>query len=50
MEIHHVGVELFHADGRRAMTKLIITFGNFAKAPKLCNIYTCNRYSVEGQI
>jgi hypothetical protein len=42
MKISPVGAELFHADGRmdeRAgrqtdMTKLIVAFRNFAKAPK----------------
>jgi hypothetical protein len=29
-----VGAELFHADGRTDMTKLIVAFRNFAKAPK----------------
>jgi len=38
MEIRPVGAELFHAgrrtDGRTDMTKLIVSFHNFAKAPK----------------
>jgi hypothetical protein len=29
-----VGVELFHADGRTDMTKLIVAFCNFPKAPE----------------
>ena len=29
-----VGAELFHADGRTDMTKLIVAFRNFANAPK----------------
>ena len=29
-----VGAELFHADGRTDMTKLIVAFRSFAKAPK----------------
>jgi len=29
-----VGVELFHADRRTGMTKLIVAFRNFAKASK----------------
>jgi len=33
MKIHPVGVE-FHSDGRTDMTKLIVVFRNFAKAPK----------------
>jgi hypothetical protein len=36
MKIPPVGVELFHADGRTDMTKLIVTFRNFANAPKNC--------------
>ena len=37
-----VGAELFHADGRTDMTKLIVAFRNFANAPKtrLWNIRT----------
>ena len=34
MKIRLVGAELFHADGRTDMTKLIVAFRNFAKAPK----------------
>jgi hypothetical protein len=34
MKIRPVGAELFHADGRTDMTKLIVTFLNFANTPK----------------
>ena len=34
MKIRPVGGTLFHADGRTDMTKLIVAFRNFAKAPK----------------
>jgi hypothetical protein len=34
MKIHPVEAELFHADGRRDMTKLTVAFRNFANAPK----------------
>ena len=34
MKIRPVGAELFHADGRTDMTKLIVDFRNFANAPK----------------
>jgi hypothetical protein len=34
MKIPPVGAELFDADGRTDMTKLIVAFRNFAKAPK----------------
>ena len=30
-----VGAELFHADGRTDMTKLIVALRNFAKTPKI---------------
>ena len=30
MKIRQVGTELFHADGRTDMTKLIVAFRNFA--------------------
>jgi hypothetical protein len=32
-----VGAELFHADGRTDMMKLIVAFRSFANAPKLHN-------------
>ena len=34
MTIRPVGAELFHADGRTHVTKLIVAFRNFANAPK----------------
>jgi hypothetical protein len=33
MKIREVGAELFHADGRTDMTKLIVYFCRFANAP-----------------
>ena len=33
MKIRTVGAELFQADGRTDMTKLIVAFRNFANAP-----------------
>jgi hypothetical protein len=33
IKIRLVGAELFHADGRADMTKLIVTFRNSANAP-----------------
>jgi len=34
MKIRSVAAELFHADRRTGMTKLIVDFRNFASAPK----------------
>ena len=34
MEIRAMGAELFNVDRRKDITKLIIVFRNFAKAPK----------------
>jgi len=34
MTIRPVGAELFHVDGRTDLTKLIVAFRNFSKAPK----------------
>jgi hypothetical protein len=34
MKIRPVGAELFHADGRTDMTKLIVIFRSFSNAPK----------------
>ena len=34
MKIRPVGAELFHADVRTEMTKLIVNYRNFANAPK----------------
>ena len=39
MKIRPMGAELFHADGRTDMKKLIVVFHNFANAAKeLCDI------------
>jgi hypothetical protein len=35
MDFRPVGAELFHADGRTDITKLIVAFRNFAKEPKM---------------
>ena len=34
MKINPLGAELFHADRRTNMVKLIVVFRNFANAPK----------------
>jgi hypothetical protein len=34
MEIRAVGAEMFHAEWRTDMTKPIVSFRNFANAPK----------------
>jgi hypothetical protein len=34
LQIHPVGAELLHADGRTNMAKLILAFRNFGSAPK----------------
>jgi hypothetical protein len=34
MKIRLVGAEFFHVDGQRDLTKLIVTFRNFANTPK----------------
>ena len=34
MKTRQVGAELFHADGRTDITKLIVAFRNFANAPE----------------
>ena len=34
MKIRPLGVELFHADRRRDMTKVMVAFRNFVNAPK----------------
>jgi len=49
MKIPLVGAELFCGDGRTDMTKLIVTFRNFANVPK--NVYAlcvcvCDCYCV----
>jgi len=41
MKVRSVAVELFHADGRTDMTKLISAFRNFANAPKNGDGYRC---------
>jgi hypothetical protein len=43
-----MGAELFHADGRTDMTKLITAFCNFANAPKsTCHVKKWLKTSVE---
>jgi len=37
MKFLSLGVELFHADGRTDMAKIILAFCNFANAPKLAS-------------
>jgi len=34
MKIHPMGAELFHADGRTEMAKLMVTTRKFGNAPK----------------
>jgi hypothetical protein len=34
-----VGAELYHADGLADMTKLLVNFRNFAKAPKKAGLF-----------
>ena len=34
MKIRPVGAELFHADGQTDVAKVIVTFRNFANAPR----------------
>jgi hypothetical protein len=41
MKIRPVGAELFHADGRTDMTKLIVPFRNFVNAPKKRVLQNC---------
>ena len=38
MKIRPVGAELFHANGRTHITKIIIAFRNFANAPNVSPI------------
>ena len=57
MKIRTVGAQLFHADGRTDtatdMTKLIVAFRNFARAPKKqkkknnsrANVFALNYFS-----
>jgi len=55
MEIHLVGTELFQVYGERDrqtdsqtdMTELVVTFGNFAKAPKnVSAVVSSNAYMI----
>jgi len=43
IKIHPAGAELFHVDGRTDgrtdMTKLIVAFRNFAKAPEIVDYH-----------
>jgi len=44
MEIRPVEAELFDADRRTDMTKLIVIFRNSANAPKNTNLSPCPRH------
>ena len=44
MKIRPVGAELFHADRRTNMTKLIVAFRNFTNAPRNKKTYICRPY------
>jgi len=39
IKVHPVGSELFNADGRADMTKLIVAFRDFASAPNKLNLF-----------
>ena len=41
MKFHPVEAELFHANRRTDMTKIMFAFRNVAKAPKNTNIFFC---------
>ena len=49
MKIRPVGAELFHADRRTDMAKLIVAFQNFSKVPKKKKIQIIKRWSREFQ-
>jgi len=34
MKLYPMGAELFHADGRMNMTKILVAFRNFVSTPK----------------
>jgi hypothetical protein len=40
MKILLMGAESFHTDGQTDMTKLLVTFRNFANAPKIEDFHT----------
>jgi len=48
MKIRPVGAELFHADGRTDMTKLIVACGNFENASKHLTKFRRLRVSIFG--
>ena len=51
MKIRPLEAELFHADGRTDVTKLIVAFYSFAKAPiKLETVYLNNFRTREHEI
>jgi hypothetical protein len=50
MKIRTVGAELLHADGQTDMTNLIVTFHNFANAPKNAYRLQSSRIQTENVI
>jgi hypothetical protein len=49
MKIRPVRAEMFHADSRTDMTKLILAFRNFVKAPKNYKRFKSKQNNVEGR-
>jgi hypothetical protein len=45
MKILPVGAKLFHVDGQTDMTKIIVTFRNFANVPSKHKIKSWNQYT-----
>ena len=54
MKIRLMGAEFFHADvwadRRTIMTKVMVDFPNFAKAPNILNSWALDRYSVHAVV
>ena len=42
MKIRPAGAQVYHADGQTDMTKLIVAFRNFAKAPEKVYLGKCH--------
>jgi len=44
MKIHPLEAYLFHGDGQIDMTKLIVTFCNFANVPKSVDLHPYSKW------
>ena len=45
IKICPMGAEIFHSDGKTAMTNLIVVFRNFTNAPENCEFFAQSAFT-----